>query len=282
MIIVRKKVIPMAGKGTGKYYAPVYRAKKSPMKLRRIKIIKRCAVIAAAVAVVAVLIAAFQINKDDSSSFVKVAASKQSLAGVSSYPRIVDHSSPLPEDYVPENLVTLGTLPNGDNVTLRADAAEAFLTMCSAMSEDGLGIVPVRGYVSYDEQRNVLSAAADRLVAEGASAEEAQKLAADEVSAPGEDEAQLGTSIDVSVSADSFDSFTLTEQYQWICRNAHRYGFIVRYNDAAKAVTGVSVRPWHLRYVGTEAAGNMFSRNMCLEQYAAAVKADNPRAKEAD
>ncbi len=279
MIIVRKKVIPMAGKGTGKYYAPVYRAKKSPMKLRRIKIIKRCAVIAAAVAVVAVSIAAFQINKDDSSSFVKVAASEQSLAGVSSYPRIVDHSSPLPEDYVPENLVTLGTLPNGDNVTLRADAAEAFLTMCSAMSEDGLGIVPVRGYVSYDEQRNVLSAAADRLVAEGASAEEAQKLAADEVSAPGEDEAQLGTSIDVSVSADSFDSFTLTEQYQWICANARHYGFIIRYTSANQKYTGVKDKPYHLRYVGKDAAEFMASSNLCLEEYVRAVKADNSKAK---
>ena len=106
-------MIPMKGKGTGKYYAPIYRAKKSPVKLRRIRIMKRCIAIAAAVAIVAVSIAAFQINKDDSSSFVKVAASEQSLAGVSSYPRIVDHSSPLPDDYVPENLMSLGTIPNG-------------------------------------------------------------------------------------------------------------------------------------------------------------------------
>ena len=151
--------------------------------------------------------------------------------------------------------------------------------MCSAMSEDGLGIVPVRGYVSYDEQRNVLSAAADRLVAEGASAEEAQKLAADEVSAPGEDEAQLGTSIDVSVSADSFDSFTLTEQYQWICANARHYGFIIRYTSANQKYTGVKDKPYHLRYVGKEAAEFMASSNLCLEEYVRAVKADNSKAK---
>ena len=163
-----EKVIPMKGKGTGKYYAPVYRAKKSPLKLRRIRLIRRCAAIAAAVAIVAVSIAAFQINKDDSSSFVKVAASEQSLAGVSSYPRIVNHSSPLSESYVPENLMSLGTLPNGDNIFLRADAAEAFLDMCAAMSEDGLGIVPVKGYVSYEDQSDVLTRTADRLIAEGA------------------------------------------------------------------------------------------------------------------
>ena len=166
----------MRGKGTGKYYAPVYRAKKSPAKLRRIRLFKRCAVIAAAVTIVAVSIAAIKISSYDSASFVKVAASEQLLVGVSSYPRIVDQSSPLPEDYVPENLVALGTLPNGEKVFLRADAAEAFLTMCSAMSEDGLGIVPVRGYVSYEDQSSLLTETADRLVAEGATAEEAKRL----------------------------------------------------------------------------------------------------------
>ena len=270
----------MAGKGTGKYYAPVYRAKKSPVKVRRARLFKRCAVIAAAVAIAAVSIMAIQINRNEDDSFVRVAASEQSLAGVSSYPRVVDKSSPLADDYVPENLMSLGTLPNGDNVFLRADAAEAFLEMCAAMSEDGLGIVPVKGYVSYQEQSQVLAAAADRLVAEGQTAEEAKKHAEAEVFAPGLDEAQLGTSIDISTDANSMDSFSMTEQYQWICQNAHRYGFIIRYTAAKKKVTGVGDKPWHLRYVGREAAEFMVSSHLCLEEYVRAVKGENPKAIE--
>ena len=272
-------MIPMTGKGTGKYYAPVYRAKKSPMKLRRIRIFKRCAAVAAAVVVVAVSIAAFQISKDESSSFVRVAASEQSLADVSSYPRIVDHSSPLPEDYVPENLMSLATVPNGDNIFLRADAAEAFFAMCSAMSDDGLGIVPVRGYVSYEEQKSALSAEADRLVAEGADTAEAQKLAEAEVFAPGEDEAQLGTTIVVSVSEDSAVAFSLTEQYHWLCANACRYGYVVRYTTANQKAAGVKQTSLHLRYVGRNAAEFIADANITLEDYVAAVKADNPKAK---
>lgn len=271
---------PMAGKGTGKYYAPVYRAKKSPIKIRRIKLFKRCALIAAAIAVIAISIAAVQINRDENESFVKVAASEHSLAEVSSYPRIVNHSSPLPSDYVPENLMSLGTLPNGDNIFLRADAAEAFLEMCSAMSEDGLGIVPVKGYVSYDEQSEVLANEVDKLIAEGATAEEAKKRVKAEVFAPGEDEAQLGTSIDISTDPNRIDYFSITEQFQWVSQNAHLYGFIIRYCDAAKKVTGTEVKPWHLRYVGNEAAEYMFTTNMCLEQYVKAVKTDNPKAVE--
>ena len=272
----------MASKSTGKYYAPIYRAKKSPIKVRRIKLFKRCALIVAAVAIAASSMAALQINRSEEQSFVKVAASEQSLAGVSSYPRIVNHSSPLSKDYAPENLMSLGTVPNGENVLMRADAAEAFLEMCAAMSEDGLGIVPVSGYTSYEDQSSVLAAAADKLVAEGADAKEAKKLAEAEVFAPGEDEAQLGTSVDISTDVNCVDNFALTDQYQWICRNAHHYGFIIRYTDSAKKLTGVNAKPWHLRFVGREAAEYMASSNMCLEEYVSAVKADNPKAAEQD
>ena len=270
----------MAGRGTGKYYAPVYRAKKSPAALRRIKLFKRCGILAAAVAVAAFSIAAFQINKDDSESFVTVAASEQSLAEVNSYPRVVNKDAPLPADYVPDNLMSLGTLPNGENVLLRADAAEAFIGMCEAMSADGLGTVPVKGYISYDDQKNELDAAADRLIAEGASAKEAKERAAAEVSAPGEDEAQLGTTVEISTDANSVDGFALTDQYQWICRNAHKHGFVIRYTAQKKKATGMKDMPWRLRYVGKDAAEVMVSSNMCLEEYVRAVKADNPKAAE--
>ena len=268
----------MAGKGTGKYYAPVYRAKKSPAKLRRIRIFRHCGIIAVAVALAAFSIAAFQINKNESESFVTVAASEQSFADVPSYPRVVNRANPLPGDYVPKSLMSLATLPGGDNVMLRTDAAEAFLEMCAAMSQDGLGVIPVKGYISYDEQRNELTAAQDRLIADGASAREAKERAAAEVSAPGEDEAQLGTTVEISTDANSVDGFALTEQYQWICRSAHKYGFIIRYTASKKKTTGMKDMPWRLRYVGKDAAEAMVSSNMCLEEYVNAVKKDNPDA----
>ena len=277
-----EKVIPMAGKGTGKYYAPVYRAKKSPAKLRRGKLIKRCTIVAAAVAIAAVAIAAVTISRKESESFVKVAASEMSLANVASYPRVVNHEAPLPEEYVPENLMALGTLPNGENAFLRADAAEAFLEMCRAMSEDGLGIVPVQGYLSYEDQCNAVTTAADRLVAGGVDPEAAKKRAESEVFAPGEDEAQLGTTIEISTNTYSFEGFNLTEQYLWICRNAHKYGYVIRYTSDKEAVTGVSARQWRLRYVGGEAAEYIASTGICLEEYVSAVKADNPDAVEID
>ena len=86
----------MASKSTGKYYAPVYRAKKSPLKVRRIRLFKRCALIAAAITVAAVAIAAVQINRSESESFVKVAASEQSLADAD----LIDLTFPLSAHHV--------------------------------------------------------------------------------------------------------------------------------------------------------------------------------------
>lgn len=270
----------MAGKATGKYYAQVYRAKKSPAAVRRGRLVRRCVILAVAVIAVAVMIAAVKISRSDGDSFVQVAASEKSLSDVSSYPRIVDAGHPLPEDYAPDDLMSLATLPNGEGIFLRTDAAEAFFEMCASMSTDGLGIVPLKGYVSYESQKAELDLAADRLVAEGTEAAEAVRLASEQVSAPGEDEAQLGTTVEISTDLHSADSFGQTEQYQWICRNAARYGFIIRYTASGSKYTGVSAQPWRLRYVGRDAAEYMASHGICLEQYVKLVKSSNADATE--
>ena len=273
-------MIPMASKAIGKYYAQFYCAKKSPAKVRRAKLIRHVAFIAAAVAIVATAIAAWQISRSDDTSFMEVAASHQTLSDVAEYPRVVNHAAPIAHDYVPQNLVSLNTVPNGESVYLRADAAEAFLDMLKAMSEDGLGVFPVKGYTSYEEQLAALTTTADKFVAEGASAEEARQQAEDYLLPPGEDEAQLGTCVDISTDLGSVDGFSATEQNQWICANAHQFGFIVRYTSGKQAITGISAKPWHLRFVGKDAAEYMKAHNLCLEEYVKLVQNDCPGATE--
>ena len=36
--------------------------------------------------------------------------------------------------------------------------------------------------------------------------------------------------------------------------NAYKYGFILRYPQGKEDITGGAYEPWHYRYVGTEAA----------------------------
>lgn len=55
--------------------------------------------------------------------------------------------------------------------------------------------------------------------------------------------------------------------YSWLAENAHKYGFIKRYPSDKTDITGVINEPWHYRYVGKEAALEIYSQGMCLEEY---------------
>ena len=45
------------------------------------------------------------------------------------------------------------------------------------------------------------------------------------------------------------------------------FGFILRYPEGKEHITGVKYEPWHYRYVGKEAAKEIMSGNLCLEEY---------------
>lgn len=264
-------------KGTGKYYSPVYRAKKysTAGKGLRFKHIL-CACIAVAFAASGII--AWQSVNADANSFETVTVSKNYLENVETYPRVVNESKPMDASYQPENLVSLNTVPNGQSVYLRSDAAESFINMLAAMAEDGLAVLPVKGYTSYEEQNAALSSSIDKFIAEGCSSDEASQKTSQLLSKPGTDEAQLGTSIDISTEADSVENFASTEQYQWICNNAYKFGFIIRYTADKQKITGIEARPWHLRFVGTNAAEYMKSSNLCLEEYVSNVMKNCPYA----
>ena len=47
------------------------------------------------------------------------------------------------------------------------------------------------------------------------------------------------------------------------------YGFILRYLPGKEMITGYAYEPWHLRYVGAEAARFIRKQKFTLEKYLA-------------
>ena len=45
------------------------------------------------------------------------------------------------------------------------------------------------------------------------------------------------------------------------------YGFIIRYQEEKKSITGFEAEPWHIRYVGVDHAMYMKEHDLCLEEY---------------
>ena len=50
-------------------------------------------------------------------------------------------------------------------------------------------------------------------------------------------------------------------------KHSWEYGFILRFPTGKSDVTGIIYEPWHYRYVGKEAAKEIYDRGICLEEY---------------
>ena len=81
---------------------------------------------------------------------------------------------------------------------------------------------------------------------------------------PGHSEHQTGLAIDVN----SIDyTFLNTPECEWLAKNAHKFGFIIRYPKGKEAVTGYSYEPWHIRFLGVDTATAVYNSGLCLEEY---------------
>ena len=108
-----------------------------------------------------------------------------------------------------------------------------------------------------------------RLVLEGVDPDEAPDIAAMSVAKPNTSEHQLGLAVDIIdffyTNLDKGQEDTATQQ--WLMENSWRYGFILRYPNGSSEITGIIYEPWHYRYVGQEAAEEIYELGVTLEEY---------------
>jgi zinc D-Ala-D-Ala carboxypeptidase len=178
---------------------------------------------------------------------------------------LVNKNRNLPASYAPKDLVK----PNvrfsfSEDVPkryMRASAAKALERLFKAASEAGFRLYGVSGYRSYATQKSIFERNAAKK-----GEEEANRTSA----RPGQSEHQTGLAMDISSASVNYalsTSFGETAEGKWVRNNAHKYGFIIRYPKGKEGITGYSYEPWHLRYVGTEAAEYIFKNGLTLEEY---------------
>lgn len=68
------------------------------------------------------------------------------------------------------------------------------------------------------------------------------------------------------------ESFEETEAFAWLSKNAHKYGFILRYPEDKTNITKYSYEPWHYRFVGIEAAHIIYEDGITLEEFLVELK----------
>lgn len=179
--------------------------------------------------------------------------------------QLVNFENILAEDFEPEEMKEL---PNGTKIDSRIfEAAEKMLKAARA---DGVRVLPLSGYRSFERQDELYKDKIRRVQKEfGFSVTKAREEAGKEVAPPGTSEHQLGLALDLSdVSYTGLDAKQeQTAAYKWLSRHCHEYGFIVRYPAGKTEITGIIYEPWHFRYVGLEAAAEIMEEGITLEEY---------------
>ncbi|MEX2356033.1 MAG: M15 family metallopeptidase [Thermaerobacterales bacterium] len=180
---------------------------------------------------------------------------------------VVNKERRLPAGYEPPDLVIPevpftfeGVYPQRH---LRRPAAEALAAMFDAAAAEGFTLYARSGYRTYEQQQQTFEANVARYGEERANQSSAR---------PGESEHQTGLAMDVTTRAVGFrliQSFGETPAGQWTHANAADFGFIVRYPRGREEETGYQFEPWHLRFVGVEAARLIFEHGLILEEYLA-------------
>ena len=176
---------------------------------------------------------------------------------------LVNPWNELPEGYEPE----LSMVEEEEYVDVRC--AEALLTMLDDCRAAGNAPYICSAYRTMEKQKYLFNNKIARLVASGVSESEAPALAARSVAIPGTSEHQLGLAVDIIdfyyTNLDRAQEDTSTQQ--WLMENCWRYGFILRYPSDKSDVTGIIYEPWHYRFVGEDAAAEMYEQGLTLEEY---------------
>ena len=196
--------------------------------------------------------------------------------------KLVNAKNPMTKEDVPE--VAAETIDaNGYQVDTRI--MEDLEEMFAAAREAGRNPVICSAFRSWETQEYLYQNKIQRVMAEkGLTEEEAAVEAGTVVAVPGTSEHQIGLALDI-VSSEymNLDEKQMeTEDQQWLMENSWKYGFILRYPLNKSDITGIIFEPWHYRYVGKEAAKEIYEQDITLEEYLGAEPVGSSEAIESD
>ncbi len=156
-----------------------------------------------------------------------------------------------------------------ENIYMQPEAAAALEELFDGAKQEGIILYATSGFRSYSTQKAIFERKLDKM---------SEKAANASVAKPGYSEHQTGLAMDVeghtSLGSGLVEDFGETPEGIWLAENCHRYGFIIRYPKGKTDITGYIYEPWHIRYVGKEAAAEIAELDVTFEEYILMVRGD--------
>jgi len=168
------------------------------------------------------------------------------------YSVLVNRERRTPTELFPESSPGFVKCFDGRDITLEKKTAEAYLRLKEFLESLGIFVCICSGYRSIEYQKT---------------------LCGEYAAEPGYSEHHTGLALDLAVLIDGKwldDNESEAERavLERIHPYLHLFGFVLRYPKGKENITGYKYEPWHLRYVGTDAARVLYNggENLCLEE----------------
>ena len=174
---------------------------------------------------------------------------------------------------VPVTLVKPDVTPTkpsvAENIYMRPEAARALEALFAGAAEDGITLYATSGFRSYATKKAIFDRKA---------AERGEQAANRSVAKPGYSEHQTGLAMDIegetTLGTGLTAAFGESPEGIWVAEHCHEYGFIIRYPEDKTSITGYIYEPWHIRYVGVEAATEITQLGVTFEEYILLIRGD--------
>lgn len=187
---------------------------------------------------------------------------------------LVNKSMFLDKSFKPDDLVDMKRLKldaDGNNTNggvrmvdsswqLQRECAAALVELCDAARQAGHELYLKSAYRSYYKQAVMYE---NRI----------KKYGYDDgwVTKPGASDHQTGLGCDVVpktwTDRGMNEDMAQEPETQWMAEHCAEFGFILRYPADKEDITEINYEPWHLRYVGKEAAAYIMDNGLCLEEF---------------
>ena len=164
-----------------------------------------------------------------------------------------------------------------ENIYMQPEAARALEALFAGAKEAGHTLLATSGFRSYSTQKAIFERKLETM---------SEKAANASVAKPGYSEHQTGLAMDVegqsSLGIGLVGDFGKTPEGMWLSEHCHEYGFIIRYPEGKTDITGYIYEPWHIRYVGKEAAAEIAALDVTFEEYLLMVRGDRVKFLEGE
>ena len=180
---------------------------------------------------------------------------------------LVNKAYPVPKDYLSHVELISAFDIHEQQLFLEQCTFRAFEALAAYLKETehitvGIG----NGYRSLETQQQIYSNFCRKY----------GKEYADAIVAPvGNSEHHMGICIDLSLYFEGEGFLSNNDHFDRICpvfeKHVHphlsRFGFLLRYPRGKEGVTGYPYEPWHIRYVGPDAAQEIAQKGLTLEEW---------------